>query len=124
MVWWARARAAPRAAARPLRFPLASRPPPSLSVSALVRLLHAGKKQCAAPRQLAGRKRWWLWPPARAAMSRQHPARLPGAPAAELAGALEVVQEVGDILFVPSGWGHAVLNLGSYNVCVAVEFDG
>lgn len=71
---------------------------------------------------LTGRKHWWLWPPAQAAMSRVHPKRLAQvAPDAERS-ALKVVQEPGDVLYVPSGWGHAVLNATPHTVCVAVEF--
>jgi len=73
---------------------------------------------------LMGRKCWWFWPPALAAMSRVHPLKLVSSGASELQGALRVVQEAGDIIYVPSAWGHAVLNEAEYNVCIAVEFEG
>merc|ERR1712113_428054 len=64
---------------------------------------------------LSGQKKWWLWPPSRAAMSRVHPATTFGPHAAEeYDGAIEVLQEVGDIMYVPTRWGHAVLNLAEY----------
>lgn len=70
---------------------------------------------------LAGKKKWWLWPPARAALSRVHPARLSGRE--EFHRAMEVLQEPGDILYVPREWGHAVLNVAEYTVSISVEFD-
>jgi hypothetical protein len=66
-----------------------------------------------------GRKRWLLRPPARALSS--------SAPAAGLFAAaddgrsLECTQEAGDILFVPEGWSHLVLNL-QFVVGYAFEF--
>ena len=58
-----------------------------------------------------GRKQWWLLPP-RAAMYSVEPS------AAWVAGGggacsecLVGVQEEGDVVYVPAGWGHAVLNL-------------
>ena len=33
---------------------------------------------------------------------------------------LEVIQEAGDIVFVPEGWGHAILNLED-SIAVAYE---
>merc|ERR1712176_15793 len=72
---------------------------------------------------LSGKKKWWLWPPARAALSRVHPTCIPDAfDAEELHGAIEVLQNPGDIVYVPMNWGHAVLNLDEYTICVAVEF--
>jgi hypothetical protein len=85
---------------------------------------------------LAGRKRWRLLPPARAALaasraggspppSFDHGAACPGASAADAAAAaaefpglaearrhlIEVIQRPGEALFVPSGWLHSVDNL-------------
>lgn len=71
-----------------------------------------------------GSKRWFLFPPNEARFSRIPisewvDSRLGGItdPAP-----IEVLQQSGDILFVPKGWGHAVLNLAP-SVGVACEFD-
>eukprot|EP00746_Dinoflagellata_sp_MGD_P059536 gnl/MRDRNA2_/MRDRNA2_253940_c0_seq1.p1 gnl/MRDRNA2_/MRDRNA2_253940_c0~~gnl/MRDRNA2_/MRDRNA2_253940_c0_seq1.p1 ORF type:complete len:523 (+),score=65.75 gnl/MRDRNA2_/MRDRNA2_253940_c0_seq1:112-1680(+) len=73
---------------------------------------------------LSGRKRWWLWPPANAAMSRVHPSlfRAEGC-LQKLGPALELIQEPGDIVYVPDGWGHAVLNVEDDTISVACEFS-
>lgn len=73
----------------------------------------------------AGRKRWFLIPPEAAAWSLD-PAGTweQTAEYRELRNSgklFEVVQECGDILFVPEGWGHATI-LDSYAVGVAQEF--
>ncbi|CAE7332338.1 unnamed protein product, partial [Symbiodinium natans] len=73
----------------------------------------------------AGQKRWFLMPPESASWSLD-PAgtweRTPEFQALRESGKLlEVVQECGDILFVPEGWGHATV-LDSYAVGVAQEF--
>merc|ERR1712107_605972 len=60
---------------------------------------------------------------ARAAMSRLHPGHISDRyVAGEFEGAIEVLQEPGDILYVPAGWGHAVLNVAEYTVSISVEF--
>lgn len=106
-------------------------PPPFSPFRATALQLAAGGRGSGSPAHfhddafnilLAGRKRWWLWPPSEAAMSREHPSRLAARGGA--CGARELVQEPGDVLYVPNGWGHAVLNLADYNLCVAVEFEG
>ena len=68
-------------------------------------------------------KLWLLWPPARAAYS--------ATPALDFARALALnaslprplvcAQRVGDVVFVPAGWGHAVLNTREV-AGLAVEF--
>eukprot|EP00927_Polykrikos_kofoidii_P065161 TRINITY_DN60949_c0_g1_i1.p1 TRINITY_DN60949_c0_g1~~TRINITY_DN60949_c0_g1_i1.p1 ORF type:complete len:603 (+),score=119.76 TRINITY_DN60949_c0_g1_i1:87-1895(+) len=74
---------------------------------------------------LAGRKHWWLWPPANAAMSRVHPSQLLESDAlgSSPPPAFDVMQDEGDVLFIPNGWGHAVLNSAAHTVCAAVEID-
>eukprot|EP01062_Namystynia_karyoxenos_P016474 TRINITY_DN16010_c0_g1_i2.p1 TRINITY_DN16010_c0_g1~~TRINITY_DN16010_c0_g1_i2.p1 ORF type:complete len:595 (+),score=132.12 TRINITY_DN16010_c0_g1_i2:73-1785(+) len=64
-----------------------------------------------------GRKHWLLWPPSRAFVSAR--------PAAEVfAGGhdapLQASQHAGDVLYVPEGWGHAVLNMED-TVAAAIE---
>ena len=82
-----------------------------------------------------GRKRWFLWKPfdstvdaTRASLGGAEP--LPfGTPVLKwfvseyprlASRPLEVVQEPGDVVWVPAGWGHAVLNL---EPSVAVAFE-
>eukprot|EP00929_Paragymnodinium_shiwhaense_P076740 TRINITY_DN39502_c0_g1_i2.p1 TRINITY_DN39502_c0_g1~~TRINITY_DN39502_c0_g1_i2.p1 ORF type:complete len:501 (-),score=51.56 TRINITY_DN39502_c0_g1_i2:15-1517(-) len=77
---------------------------------------------------LKGRKRWWVWPPYQAAMSRIHPRHLcrqtGAAPELGVAAAQFVcIQHAGDVVYVPDGWGHAVLNEADQTMCIAVEFD-
>lgn len=68
-----------------------------------------------------GSKRWFLFPPHEARFSRvaisDWVASRPTPPAP-----FEVLQQSGDILYVPKGWAHGVLNL-SPSVGVACEFD-
>ena len=76
-----------------------------------------------------GAKRWLLLPPTRAVYSRE-PARelfaahdanaTRGRGDAAIDAALECEQRAGDILYVPSNWGHAVLNLEP-SVGLAIE---
>ena len=78
-----------------------------------------------------GRKRWFLLPPERALYSALPFAEwLAAAEAAEAAnatrgglprGTLQCTQRAGDVLYVPPGWGHAVINLNT-SVGVAIEF--
>ena len=75
---------------------------------------------------LAGRKRWWLRPPSLSAMSRLHPLEAQSCGVAEVErcydGACVIEQEVGDVVYVPDMWGHAVVNLEPHTVCAATEF--
>ena len=73
---------------------------------------------------LTGRKRWWLQAPSCAAMSRLHPLNADvGCEAQRCYGTACVLeQDVGDVLYVPDMWGHAVLNLEPHTVCAAAEF--
>ena len=71
-----------------------------------------------------GRKRWFLLPPAAASFSRRPAAQwlekeYP-ALAASSTPPLELVQEGGDVLFVPAGWAHSTLNV---EVSVGVVHD-
>jgi hypothetical protein len=78
----------------------------------------------------AGRKAWWLLPPAAACYSTEPIAEwlaagagaggAPGA-ACSLALAKTCSQRAGDALFVPAGWAHAVLNTATA-IGVALEF--
>ena len=83
-----------------------------------------------------GRKRWYMRPPQEAEYSTVPAADLvrhvlpalnataAGGAAARRAAAppLQCTQRGGDVLYVPSGWGHAVLNTRT-SVGFAVEFD-
>lgn len=72
-----------------------------------------------------GRKRWFLFPPSKAFYSVTHPHKwyrdhyntLP-----EHERPIELIQEAGDVLYVPQMWGHSVLNLGTA-VGVATEYE-
>ena len=92
-----------------------------------------------------GRKRWYLLPPARAiyatfpaaAWVAHHLPALGGGDASPMTSRaalhndtigdiprpLECTQQAGDAIYVPAGWGHAVLNLAEYNVGYALEFS-
>ena len=70
-----------------------------------------------------GRKRWFLLPPDRSLYSTTPVATWLASAAALPEGALQCVQEAGDVVFVPRGWAHAVLNLRT-SVGVAVEASG
>ncbi|KAJ9462728.1 Bifunctional arginine demethylase and lysyl-hydroxylase psr-1 [Diplonema papillatum] len=56
-----------------------------------------------------GQKVWMMWPPEAAFLS-VVPAREVFARPSWLPQPMTVTQEAGDLLYVPSGWGHAVLN--------------
>jgi hypothetical protein len=95
----------------------------------------------AANALLYGRKRWFLLPP-RAALYSALPFADWLSAAAEAAldagtgsgngtaaaarplppGMLQCTQRAGDVLYVPPGWGHAVLNMNT-SVGVAIEFS-
>jgi hypothetical protein len=74
-----------------------------------------------------GRKQWYLSPPPQALYSTQPAAEWAAERLGEKARPPEhlfmCVQEAGDVLFVPHGWGHAALNLNT-SVGVAIEFAG
>ena len=74
-----------------------------------------------------GAKLWTLLPPPHAVYSRRHAALdaaafLPGGAKAD-AGAVHCVQRAGEVMFVPEGWGHGVLNLEA-SVGYAQSFNG
>lgn len=70
-----------------------------------------------------GSKQWWLVPRHAAGFSVRHPLRIPPR-AHESEGALRCVQHAGEIMYVPRGWGHAVVNHAD-TVGLAFEFiDG
>ena len=64
-----------------------------------------------------GRKAWYLRPPPTATYSVEQPRNWYGEPR----DAVVCEQRAGDILYVPGGWGHAVIN-EEPSVGVAVEF--
>ena len=78
-----------------------------------------------------GEKHWLLEPPASARFSKVHRPSdhgdadqsgnaMPQSPSLPLH---RCKQRPGDVLFVPNGWGHAVLNTGAgWSAGVAVEF--
>eukprot|EP00879_Flechtneria_rotunda_P022953 GHRR01024262.1.p1 GENE.GHRR01024262.1~~GHRR01024262.1.p1 ORF type:complete len:272 (+),score=112.44 GHRR01024262.1:1844-2659(+) len=64
---------------------------------------------------VVGRKRWWLLPPEHTHLLKDQHGQLPTDLLAPEAAAvwehiIEVMQEAGDVLFVPSGWHHMVVN--------------
>ena len=73
---------------------------------------------------LAGRKRWWLRPPGKSAMSRVHPGDVEQWEEVKTyyEDAWSFEQQPGDVVYVPDMWGHSVLNLEPHTVCVAAEF--
>ena len=92
-----------------------------------------------------GRKRWLLWRPRRSFMSTRHPqgllaqldeqrqgreherdregnqARTSPAILRQFEPDAELEQEEGDVLYIPEGWGHAVLNMEP-STAIAAEF--
>ena len=66
-----------------------------------------------------GKKRWLLWPPSSALYS-----RVPAVSWLDRkdARAYQCVQPENASLYVPAGWGHAVLNLEDHTIGVALEF--
>ena len=76
---------------------------------------------------LAGAKLWWLFPPELATFEGDVPVwewwRAHADADGHIPGAIVAVQGPGDAVYVPSDWGHAVLNLAD-TVAVAVEAFG
>eukprot|EP00927_Polykrikos_kofoidii_P064546 TRINITY_DN59852_c0_g1_i1.p1 TRINITY_DN59852_c0_g1~~TRINITY_DN59852_c0_g1_i1.p1 ORF type:complete len:144 (+),score=12.29 TRINITY_DN59852_c0_g1_i1:3-434(+) len=90
----------------------------------------------------SGRKLWWFFPPPQSALSRQHAIRFAERDAAWRRGSpqgfvdqgslartqwpLVCEQRPGDIVYVPSEWGHSTLNAaaddGGVAISVAREF--
>jgi len=90
-----------------------------------------------------GRKYWWFFPPPRSALSRKHALRFAQEEAAArralrppplsllAAGTalqmdpshLTCVQAPGDVIYVPTDWGHLTLNEGESTISVAREFS-
>ena len=69
-----------------------------------------------------GRKRWFLTPPELSQYSTQHPAAWFEQEYAQAdAKPLECIQEAGDLLVVPSMWGHATINIET-SIGMAFEF--
>ena len=70
---------------------------------------------------LAGRKRWLLYPPARAFYSELHPREWMARNRSAGVPPLECEQAAGDVFFLPRLWGHGTLNVGEA-VGVATPF--
>ena len=72
---------------------------------------------------LVGRKRWFFRPPSHVFWSRKPVLRWFQEEYSKLKQPLfECVQEPGDIIYVPEGYGHAVLNLEE-SLAVAMEIQ-
>ena len=71
---------------------------------------------------LKGKKHWRLRPPSLAAVACGEASIEEEEAAFGDASCLEVVQEAGDMVYVPRHWGHDVTNEGELTVCVALEF--
>ena len=72
-----------------------------------------------------GRKRWLLWTPETATYAQRHPTLAVKAATQGGRGApLACVQEAGDVMLVPSWWGHATINLApSVGFATELDFD-
>ena len=71
-----------------------------------------------------GRKRWVVLPPRHALFSKQHIANWLETEYKALredGAAMECIQEPGDVLYIPEGWAHGVLNLDD-SIGFSVEF--
>jgi hypothetical protein len=69
-----------------------------------------------------GRKRWFLYPPANSGTDSLHPIEWIQSEQYKQRAPIEVLQEAGDLIYVPALWGHAVLNLEE-TVAFALEFN-
>eukprot|EP01119_Soliformovum_irregulare_P012678 TRINITY_DN3305_c3_g1_i3.p1 TRINITY_DN3305_c3_g1~~TRINITY_DN3305_c3_g1_i3.p1 ORF type:complete len:601 (+),score=183.08 TRINITY_DN3305_c3_g1_i3:16-1818(+) len=69
-----------------------------------------------------GKKHWFLYPPDRAFFSRKHVMKWYEEDKKKRDDPLECLQRPGEIVYVPSNWGHAVINMQS-SVALAIEFD-
>ncbi|XP_065890131.1 uncharacterized protein [Dysidea avara] len=72
-----------------------------------------------------GRKKWLMLPPGQAIYSKLHPLRLYSDQHGHILSdlkPLECVQHAGEMLYVPSNWGHATINLDE-SIGLAVEFE-
>lgn len=74
-----------------------------------------------------GEKRWSLLPPGKAVFSNKHSYHthfdlsINNSSGKGVVDALHCVQEAGDVIYVPSGWAHAILNTKE-TLGVAAEF--
>lgn len=73
-----------------------------------------------------GQKKWVLWPPHKSVWCNRHvvdflASRECRQHVDDVGEALEVVQQQGDILFVPGHWSHGVLNVDRLTIAVAQE---
>eukprot|EP01064_Diplonema_japonicum_P028712 TRINITY_DN4473_c0_g4_i1.p1 TRINITY_DN4473_c0_g4~~TRINITY_DN4473_c0_g4_i1.p1 ORF type:complete len:544 (+),score=124.32 TRINITY_DN4473_c0_g4_i1:36-1667(+) len=68
-----------------------------------------------------GKKEWLMWPPAATFLSTVPAHEFYKSVSAWSSDYLTVTQHAGDLLYVPEGWGHAVLNVGP-TLGVATEY--
>ena len=70
-----------------------------------------------------GQKSWWLSPPPFAMYSTEHPLLWRERTlSAMTTPVLQCEQQAGDVIFVPDGWAHAVLNQAE-SIGYASEFE-
>ena len=90
-----------------------------------MRALYAGAAvhyhKCALNVCLSGRKRWLLYPPERSMWSDVQIEHF--AAKCCLDEVQHLQQAPGDVVLVPSGWGHGVINCATENVAIASEVN-
>ena len=70
---------------------------------------------------VVGRKKWWFFPPDRLqTVHRNGELVFDVREIQKGAGGLEMIQQEGEIIFVPSGWHHQVMNL---DFCISINLN-